>query len=831
MRRLKDNYINATQILKAASIPKAQRTRILEKEVQTGDHEKIQGGYGRFQGTWIPLQRGLLLADSYGIKKETAPILHFKPEDYKPGEIPRKPKITKSVSGLSRSGSTVGAKAKSKSKSTTPTKSAKAAGVVVVDSSNITEEDDGSPTKKPKRVYNTKKRREAAAAAAALAAAAAKSGESNEDQVPRVEPQGKNGLKKESHEQEIPVPPPTAVMVNPSSATTASTVSGYWSTSQQIPQSPMYSMVSPHQQFVHSSASRVMVSSPLQAHQRARINGGVGASSFQSFPPSSPSTGTVGHQGSRFAYYSGGTSFHLKSPPSLSHPQNSKTFQKQLDPSFQYRGRQQTPTTGNSTQLENIFDSSQIDNVTDHDTSMIVRDEQQGGVQATEEEDDEIVAYTEALVDYFTKSETPSLPPVLLNPPANYDFDTVFDEDGHTALHWATSMAKLELVEFLLRYGANPLKENKEGVNCVSRCVVFNNCYNAENGFQRCLELVCATRINGAGAGNCLINADSNGRTPLHYICSIVPINEKGQILQERKTVSQYYLRAILQYLRSTNTENVVNIVVNHRDREGYTCFQLAQENRNYDLCDILREFTVSCSQEMIGPPTAVNGGGGEIPTRTVLPVNETAPMLHSMFGSLTNAFDSEIKDTELEIKAAEEALKQMEIDIESTDAESLKNLMKVSHQQLPQQVSSNPKIMQDQLEAMITALEIECTQRQNFLENVIEANQSRSLAQSIVLEEAKINDNDENQPEITGQLVNELLTLQQQRKKSVLQITQMLTELSLSVKMIKYRKLISMSCRVAMEDVDDLLNGLEEGLMANGSEEVGTEHDFNVIQ
>jgi transcription factor MBP1 len=50
MRRKSDSYLNATQILKVADFDKPQRTRILEREVQIGQHEKVQGGYGKYQG-------------------------------------------------------------------------------------------------------------------------------------------------------------------------------------------------------------------------------------------------------------------------------------------------------------------------------------------------------------------------------------------------------------------------------------------------------------------------------------------------------------------------------------------------------------------------------------------------------------------------------------------------------------------------------------------------------------------------------------------------------------------------------------------------------------
>lgn len=52
MKRQEDHYLNATQILKIAGVEKGRRTKILEKEILSGLHEKVQGGYGKYQGTW-----------------------------------------------------------------------------------------------------------------------------------------------------------------------------------------------------------------------------------------------------------------------------------------------------------------------------------------------------------------------------------------------------------------------------------------------------------------------------------------------------------------------------------------------------------------------------------------------------------------------------------------------------------------------------------------------------------------------------------------------------------------------------------------------------------
>lgn len=78
MRRKSDSWINATHILKIARFPKPKRTRILEKDVQVGIHEKVQGGYGKYQGTYVPLDRGADIARSFGVYDVLEPIFTFR---------------------------------------------------------------------------------------------------------------------------------------------------------------------------------------------------------------------------------------------------------------------------------------------------------------------------------------------------------------------------------------------------------------------------------------------------------------------------------------------------------------------------------------------------------------------------------------------------------------------------------------------------------------------------------------------------------------------------------------------------------------------------------
>lgn len=117
MRRRHDDWINATHILKAAGFDKPARTRILERDVQKDVHEKIQGGYGKYQGrfwarqgsvldisntynkgTWIPLPSGESLARRHSIYDRLQPIFEFVPGNQSPPPAPRhtsKPKAPK----------------------------------------------------------------------------------------------------------------------------------------------------------------------------------------------------------------------------------------------------------------------------------------------------------------------------------------------------------------------------------------------------------------------------------------------------------------------------------------------------------------------------------------------------------------------------------------------------------------------------------------------------------------------------------------------------------------------------------------------------------------
>ncbi|RMZ85233.1 hypothetical protein DV738_g336, partial [Chaetothyriales sp. CBS 135597] len=77
MRRRNDSWLNATQILKVAGVDKGKRTKVLEKEILTGEHEKVQGGYGKYQGTWVNYHRGREFCRQYGVEQLLLPLLEY----------------------------------------------------------------------------------------------------------------------------------------------------------------------------------------------------------------------------------------------------------------------------------------------------------------------------------------------------------------------------------------------------------------------------------------------------------------------------------------------------------------------------------------------------------------------------------------------------------------------------------------------------------------------------------------------------------------------------------------------------------------------------------
>ncbi|KAI8910122.1 transcription regulator HTH, apses-type DNA-binding domain-containing protein [Gorgonomyces haynaldii] len=69
MKRQRDGYVNASNVLKAAKLPKKKRKKILDK-LMTLKHEKVSVGFYLFQGIYVPLEDAKRLAKTWKLDKQ-----------------------------------------------------------------------------------------------------------------------------------------------------------------------------------------------------------------------------------------------------------------------------------------------------------------------------------------------------------------------------------------------------------------------------------------------------------------------------------------------------------------------------------------------------------------------------------------------------------------------------------------------------------------------------------------------------------------------------------------------------------------------------------------
>ncbi|KAI6047058.1 hypothetical protein EDC04DRAFT_581319 [Pisolithus marmoratus] len=383
MRRRSDSWLNATQILKVAGFDKPQRTRILEREVQKGNHEKVQGGYGKYQGTWIPLERGLVLARQYNCETALRPIIEFQPAAKSPPPAPKHLAATATAARLPR--------------------------------------------------------RAAGADNPVLAA-------------PRSRRHPEGG---EDSDHEVYSEP--------------------------------------------ASEDGSMTSSPSRRSSSSRTPSPID-DTFEAAGASEERIHVDRRKGARH---------HHERP----------------------------------------------DNAIENDDLS----------QANEGNDSR--AYSDQILEYFI-SDTNQIPPILISPPADFNPNMAIDDDGHTALHWASAMGRLRIVKLLLTAGADIFKVNKAGQTALMRSVMFANNYDVRK-FPELYELLHRSTLN----------IDNYNRTVFHHIIDVAMSKGKTH-------AARYYMETVLNRLADYPKE--LADVINFQDEDGETALTMAARCRSKRLVKLL---------------------------------------------------------------------------------------------------------------------------------------------------------------------------------------------------------------------------------------------------
>lgn len=512
MRRRSDGWMNATQILKVAGFDKPQRTRILEREVQKGEHEKVQGGYGKYQGTWIPLPRGLELSQAHGCEDLLRPLIDFQPEANSPPLAPKHLVAAQGTKPNSRRGGADG------HGSSINTRSSRKNQPTAADGSDIE----------------------------TLSARGSEDG---------------------------------TMTPSPSEA---------------------------------SSSSRTP--SPIR---------------------SSPVPSTVATNGVDEDY---------RSPPPENHRKRKQRVSNDI----------------------HEYDAPSENGA--HDPS----------------------TYGDQILEYFI-SDTNQIPHILITPPLDFDPNMAIDDDGHTALHWASAMGRVRIVKLLLTAGADIFKVNKAGQTALMRSVMFANNYDVRK-FPELYELLHRSTLN----------IDNSNRTVFHHIVDVAMTKGKTH-------AARYYMETVLTRLADFPRE--LEDIINFQDEDGETALTMAARCRSKRLVKLLidnganpkianrdgkttedyilederfrsspvlpsRALGMSFRNAQAGfPPT------GAPPYYSFGPMNGDRPPLHHsstgqkaatrcvndatmMLDSLAGAFDQELRDKERDLNQANALLGNIQAEI-----------------------------------------------------------------------------------------------------------------------------------------------------------------------
>lgn len=152
------------------------------------------------------------------------------------------------------------------------------------------------------------------------------------------------------------------------------------------------------------------------------------------------------------------------------------------------------------------------------------------------------------------------------------DIDQVIDERGHTALHWAASLARENLVGQLIARGADINRGNFAGETPLMRSVLATNNAESAASFQSLLS---------NHLGDSLRTIDNSHRTVLHHISAVAGI--KG-----RSASANTYLSTLLAWMATVETPDQIRDYVNIQDVNGDTALNVAARVGNRNIVKLL---------------------------------------------------------------------------------------------------------------------------------------------------------------------------------------------------------------------------------------------------
>lgn len=494
MRRRNDSYVNATQILKVAGIDKGRRTKILEKEILPGKHEIVQGGYGKYQGTWIPLERGRDIALQYGVAPLLSPLFDFQPSTNSLGSLPvttptgttspRPLSASSSYSNLGNTGNYV------------PSIPSTLAPPPIMPGSAL-------------RLLNQGR-------AQGLFTPSTSDSTAKARNLHSPSPYYGSGLSQSPFSQ---TPPPSSLKRNRSEADADAIMSSAHDT--------------------HSASNLLQINgednpSPVKRQRRDESPSQFTASQTESWPASSQTQPT--------------------SLPSTQ--QTSNGLSRPTSTQSTANGNADTSHTETITYAPRFASKPSI--TRGLDPTAPLKDGRRAAVMAAICQRDDPGPVLDLL------REIASDPSLNANP-GTLDIDTILDDQGHTALHLATSLARQRTVDTLIANGADIQRGNYLGETPLIRA-----CLSTHNADQQCFNTLVAS-LNQS-----IRTLDTSKKSVLHHIVALAGV--KGRAVPAR-----YYLDQILYWIAQHQGGDFRSLV-DLQDEHGDTALNIAARVGNRSL-------------------------------------------------------------------------------------------------------------------------------------------------------------------------------------------------------------------------------------------------------
>ncbi|RUS23485.1 hypothetical protein BC938DRAFT_475070, partial [Jimgerdemannia flammicorona] len=269
--------------------------------------------------------------------------------------------------------------------------------------------------------------------------------------------------------------------------------------------------------------------------------------------------------------------------------------------------------------------------------------------------------YAQVLLEYFV-SDSQQIPPVLVRPPPDLDINLIIDEEGHTCLHWASAMARMNIVSTLILNHADIYRVNYNGQTALMRSVLFTNNFDNKT-FPQLLDLLQKT----------IFNIDRYDQTVFHHVA--ITASSKGKV-----HASRYYMDCLLDKLRHVPAELVS--ILNVQDVVGDTALVIAARIANKKLVKSLldsgadpniRNRTGKTAQDYIveadrlarsrlkeGVEGAVGVLGGVVaqgvpgsPSQAAMSPFKVVPTVTRLFENLSTSYEKDMTQREEDLKDA----------------------------------------------------------------------------------------------------------------------------------------------------------------------------------